>query len=117
MPKNIVYMEHEPMESDENTPITYDELCKRIRSLGKHEVGGIYMMKNVELFAYRTGGFSFAESKLGFIHFGPVETDHERINAAIRRFATEAERIYENRTAGDKTWSGLLAEFTREVLS
>ena len=33
----------------------------------------------------------------------------------IKKYATEAERIYNARTAGDFTWDGLLFEFMREL--
>lgn len=34
---------------------------------------------------------------------------------ALKHYATEAERIYKERTAGDHTWTGLLVEFARAL--
>lgn len=33
----------------------------------------------------------------------------------IKKYAAKAGRIYDNRTAGDFTWHGLLADFVREM--
>lgn len=37
------------------------------------------------------------------------------IDALLREYAGKAEAIYERRTAGDNTWLGLLAEFSRKA--
>ena len=39
----------------------------------------------------------------------------ENADALIRKYAAEGEQIYENRTAGDHTWTGFLATFLMEL--
>lgn len=45
----------------------------------------------------------------------PDRAEARRIAEVMRKWADKAEQVYDDRTAGDHTWIGLLAEFAQEL--
>lgn len=45
----------------------------------------------------------------------PMLREVSTVDEVFRKYADEAKKIYDERTAGDHTWSGLLAAFAFEL--